>query len=79
MIAAIVDFERLTHGYIEMLRTEGIGLDDEISPAAVIADLCHLAGVPVPEMVAAYLGGEEHIHEWGGEAACTVCGCTRFG
>lgn len=44
--------------YIRELEAEGIGLAEPLTVAAVLADLCRLAGVPVPPAVAAALVAE---------------------
>ena len=77
-----VDFHNLTARYIDLVTAGGMDepLTSPVSAAAVINDLCSLAGVPVPEVVCQALG-----HDWGWNrqpaeftGACVVCGALPF-
>ena len=81
-MVAIIDLDRLTAQLVEHMAAEGISepLSAPVSVASVIADLCHLAGVPVPEVVCQALG-----HDWGWDrqpvevaGSCVVCGALPF-
>lgn len=49
------DLESVIEHYIRNLAAEGIGLGERISVAAVLADLCALAGIPEPLVVSTAL------------------------
>ena len=58
-MVAIVDWSRLVDEYTAAMLAEGIAdpLGEQLTVAAVIADLCSLAGAEVPEMVEYALDG----------------------